>query len=395
MSNKLPIVLLVALIIGYVMLEVFGPKGDDWNPNYGRDKVQPFGSQLLYEGMEDIFPENKIIPVEDAPSEQLKEFQKERTNYVIVQQVLNMDPVDARSLLRYVENGNNVFVSAVSLDGALGDSLGVYSDDFWTRIWEGNETASKDDYLKLKERYDPKEVHYPLLDNVVYNHYYSGSEKEILGTNRDNDPVFIRIDRGEGSFFIHSIPYLFTNFFMVDEVNHEYISKVLSFLPERTTYWDEYYKPGKLHIDNQMSYILDQTSLRWSWMLLLVSLVLFILFEGKRRQRIIPVIQAPANDTLEFTRTVGRLYFLHGDHKDIAEKKIKFLFEYIRNRWQMSTGEIDEDFRRRLAGKSGVKRPLVDNLLNAIEGVKGSEKVSEDRLLFLHHQMEEFYEQCR
>jgi len=395
MSNKLPVLVLVVLIIGYIILEVFGPKGDDWNPNYGHNQIQPFGSQLLYEGMGDLFPGNEIIPVDIAPSEQLKEFQRERTNYMIVQQVLEMDPVDARSLLRYVENGNNVFVSAVSFDGALGDSLNVYSDDFWYRIFDGNEEASKDDYLKLDEAYDPKVVHYPLLDNVVYNHFYTSSAKEVLGTNRDGEPVFVRLDRGEGSFFIHSIPYLFTNYFMVDEINHEYISKVLSFLPERKTYWDDYYKPGKLHLDNQMSYILDQTSLRWSWMLLLVSVLLFIIFNAKRQQRVIPVVEPPANDTLEFTRTVGRLYFLHGDHKDIADKKIKFLFEYIRNRWQMSTRDLDETFRKRLANKSGVKRPAVDNLINAIEGIQNSEKVSENRLLILHHHMEDFYEHCR
>ena len=394
MRNKLPIFILVALIIGYILLEVMGPKGDDWSPNYGSDRIEPFGSQLLHEGLEDIFPGQKVINVDVSPAERLREFQKERTNYMIVQQVLDVKGEDARALLRYVENGNNVFIAAVSLDGALGDSLKLNSDSFWDRIWDEDE-VSKDNYVYLDEDYDPGEKHYPLLDNVVYNSYSAYYADDILSRNRDNDAIFVRVDRGEGSFYVHSIPYMFTNYFMVDPVNHEYISKILSFLPERTTYWDEYYKPGRLHVDTPVSFILDQRSLRWSWFLLLATVVLFIIFHGKRRQRVIPVVEPPSNDTLEFTRTVGRLYYLHGDHKDLAEKKIKFLLEYIRNRWHLTTRDLDDEFRRRLAGKSGAKRPLVDNLFNTVEYVQKSEKIGEENLWALHQQIDEFYKQSR
>lgn len=394
MRNKLPIFILVALIIGYVFLEVLGPKADDWSPNYGLDRTEPFGSQLLHEGMEDLFPGQDILTVEESPAERLKEFQKERSNYMIIQQVLKVESDDARSLLRYVENGNNVFIAAVSLEGALGDSLGMNSDSFWDKIFD-QEVISKDNYVYMDDDFDPTEKHYPLLDNVVYNSFLAYNADKILSRNRDNDAIYVRIDKGEGSFYIHSIPYMFTNYFMVDPVNHEYISKVLSFLPERTTYWDEYYKPGRVHVDTPVSFILDQRSLRWSWFLLLATVVLFIIFHGKRRQRVIPVVEPPVNDTLEFTRTVGRLYYLHGDHKDIAEKKIKFLLEYIRNRWQLSTGELDDEFRRRLAGKSGAKRPLVDNLFNTIDFVRKSSKIGEENLSLLHRMMDDFYNQSR
>lgn len=394
MRNKLPIFILVALLIGYVFLEVLGPKADDWSPNYGLDRTEPFGSQLLHEGMADLFPGQDIVTVEESPAERLKEFQKERSNYMIIQQVLNVESDDARSLLRYVENGNNVFIAAVSLEGALGDSLGLNSDSFWDKIFD-QEVISKDNYVYLDDDFDPTEKHYPLLDNVVYNSFLTYNVDKTLSRNRDNDAIYVRIDKGEGSFYIHSIPYMFTNYFMVDPVNHEYISKVLSFLPERMTYWDEYYKPGRVHVDTPVSFILDQRSLRWSWFLLLATVILFIIFHGKRRQRVIPVVEPPVNDTLEFTRTVGRLYYLHGDHKDIAEKKIKFLLEYIRNRWQLSTGELDDEFRRRLAGKSGAKRPLVDNLFNTIDFVRKSSKIGEENLSLLHRMMDDFYNQSR
>ncbi|MBL0018352.1 MAG: hypothetical protein IPP17_18390 [Bacteroidetes bacterium] len=136
--------------------------------------------------------------------------------------------------------------------------------------------------------------------------------------------MFIRIDMGEGSFYLHSVPLMFTNYFMVDPVNNQYISKALSFLPVQDVIWDEYFKPGKVKTDSPVGHLLEQPALRWAWILALAGVLLFMVFESKRKQRIIPVIEPLNNTTLEFTKTVGILYFAHGDHKDISEKKIKF-----------------------------------------------------------------------
>ena len=394
MKNKiLPIALLVLVFVAYVLLEVFGPKGEDWTPKYGGDHDEPFGSMLVFEGLADLFPNDKVVPVEIAPSEQLAEFEKNPSNYIIIQHTLETAWEDAKALIRYVENGNNVFIAAAAFEGALADSLGIESDSFWDLV--DGEEFSQDDYVSFTTDYDPEEKHYPLLDNIYYDNVPSWNSSEILSRNRDGRSVFVRLDRGEGAFFIHSVPLLFTNYSMVDPVNQEYIARSFSFLPQQTTYWDEYYKPGKLHMKSPVNFILNQRSLQWSWYLLLATIVLFVIFEGKRRQRVIPVVEPPANDTLEFTKTVGRLYFLHGDHKDIADKKIKFLNEYIRNRWGIPTRSYDPDFRHRLSQKSGVKRAVIDQIFDAAGKIEGTKKIDQPTLHHLHAQIEEFYRQSK
>lgn len=389
----LPILLLLLAFVGYVLLEIFGPKGDDWTPKYGNDHTEPFGSMLVYEGLEDIFPDVPVQMVDIAPSEQLVEFKGGSSNYIIIQHSLDVDREDARALLRYVRNGNNVFIAAAAFEGALGDSLDISSDAFWD-IVDGEE-FSKDDYVHFDPIYDAEETHYPLLDNIYYDKIPSWNSSEILSRNRDGRSVFVRLDMGEGSFFIHSIPLLFTNYSMVDPVNQEYIARSFSFLPQQATYWDEYYKPGRIHMKSPVNFILNQRSLQWSWYLLLVTIVLFVLFEGKRRQRVIPVVEPPANDTLEFTKTVGRLYFLHGDHKDIAEKKIKFLNEYIRNRWGIPTRSYDEGFRHRLSQKSGVNRAVIDQIFDSAASIEASKKIDQPSLHHLHARIAEFYQKSK
>lgn len=393
MRNKLPIIILVVMFIGYILLEVLGPKAENWNPNYSKEDKVPFGSHLVFEGLQDLFPDQSILIVEQAPSEQFVEFEESHSNFIILEQVLDMNGGDANAVLDYVKNGNTVFIAASVLNGALGDSLGLDPDDFWDLVYK--EEFSKDDFLTLPPYVDSTEKHYPLLDNVYYNHFPGFVGDENLSYNRDSNITLTRMDLGEGHLYLHSIPFMFTNYFMVDSQNAEYISRVLSFLPQQKTYWDEYYKPGNVHLDTPMTFILDQTSLKWAWFLLLGTVLLFVVFEGKRRQRPIPVVEPPRNDTLEFTRTVGRLYFLHGDHKDLAEKKIKFLMEYIRNRWQLSTHEPNESFMDRLSQKSGVTLPLLENLFLAIQNIEATKKVEEETLLYLDRQIEQFYHKCR
>ena len=49
--------------------------------------------------------------------------------------------------------------------------------------------------------------------------------------------------------------------------------------------------------------------------------LLFIFFEAKRRQRIIPILQAIAQYYAAFTRTVAGLYRQGNDHTLMAKRK--------------------------------------------------------------------------
>ena len=54
----------------------------------------------------------------------------------------------------------------------------------------------------------------------------------------------------------------------------------------------------------------------------LLSIILFIFFNAKRRQRIIPIIEPLVNSTVDFTKTIGNLYFQQNNNADLINKKI-------------------------------------------------------------------------
>jgi hypothetical protein len=147
---------------------------------------------------------------------------------------------------------------------------------------------------------------------------------------------------------------------------------------------------GKGERESPLRFILSRTALAWAYGITIVSLLCYVLFEAKRRQRIIPVVSPPQNATLEFVDTIGRLYYQHGDHKNLAQKKITYFMESIRTRFYLKTGILDEEFVDRLSEKSNVEREQVKMLISLIRKISESDSVSEDMLIRLSDMIERF-----
>jgi hypothetical protein len=114
-----------------------------------------------------------------------------------------------------------------------------------------------------------------------------------------------------------------------------------------------------------------------------------MVFESKRKQRPIPVIKPLVNSTLEFTATIGNLYFQRGDHKNIIEKRIHFFFDYVRTHFYLSGSE--PDFVERLSKKSMKPTDQIQSLISGINNCISAPKISTTELTDLNKQFERFY----
>ena len=138
----------------------------------------------------------------------------------------------------------------------------------------------------------------------------------------EKQPNFVKINFGEnnGAFYIHTNPFAFTNYHLLD-TKEDYAATVLSFLPKQQVIWDNYYKSGRKIISSPLHYILTSPALKWAFYTSVFTLLLFVIFRGKRTQRIIPVVEPLENSTVEFTQTIGELYYQSGDYTNIISKK--------------------------------------------------------------------------
>jgi hypothetical protein len=212
---------------------------------------------------------------------------------------------------------------------------------------------------------------------------------ELLG-KYSNQPNFIRFRMGDGAIYIHTSPRTFSNYVLRDSNDWEYAFRCLSYLPVEDVFWDEHYKGFGLQ-RSELSYILSQAPLRWAYYLLIIGLLIFILFEGKRRQRIIPVLEPVKNTTLEFVETVGRLYYQNRDHTDLAAKKIAHFYDFLYHRLYIRYRPGDEKIIAQISSKSGLPEEKIRELFQLIETV--SHSATEWNVVELSKKIDEFYRQ--
>ena len=139
-----------------------------------------------------------------------------------------------------------------------------------------------------------------------------------------------------------------------------------------------------------MQFILKNKSLKWAYYLLLIGVTIFIFFEGKRKQRSIPIIKPLQNQTLAFTRTVAHMFFEKQEHKNIAEQEIRYFLEYIRRHFHLQTLELDRKFQQDLAARSGKSIESISKLIRHIEQIHQKNTILEEDLVKLNKMIEAF-----
>ena len=94
------------------------------------------------------------------------------------------------------------------------------------------------------------------------------------------------------------------------------------------------------------------------------------------------------NTTIDFTKTIGNLYYQEKDHQNIAEKKIVFLLEKIRNEYYIDTFNLDETFINRLHQKTGKDKIAIENVVRMIKKIRNQSQTTEKELITFNELLE-------
>lgn len=378
--------LLLATCLGLaVVVPLLTPEPIDWSMSFSRKDRIPFGSLVVFETLPQMFAEQKITATHMPVYNILGEREFGRTNYIFLNNVFAPDELDTRELLDFVANGNSAFIAANIFSGKLADTLKLATDAHFV-LQDSVCLNFVNPHLRAASDYE--------YQKQTVSHYFSRfdtTRATILGRDSRGQINYIRLHFGRGDFYLHSFPLAFTNYNMLARNNHEYVAKAFSYLSQQDTFWDEYYKLGRSQASTPLRYVLSQAPLRYAYYLGLAGVLLFILFQGKRRQRVIPVITPKVNTSLAFVATVGRLYYQAGDHKNLVRKKLAFFAEYLRTRFYLSSQTWDEEFVQRVIEKSGHAPAEVRALFMRLRTLQNSDHISADDLLQLNAALEKFY----
>jgi hypothetical protein len=137
-------------------------------------------------------------------------------------------------------------------------------------------------------------------------------------------------------------------------------------------------------------FIFDSDALYTAYVLTILSLILYMIFDGRRRQRAIPIVEPIKNTTLEFVNVVSHVYFNSDNHQFISEERIRYFYESIRKRFAISTSDINDEFYQQISDLSGYDQKLVKQLFVYCEKLKRSKNTTEYDLIELSRQINNF-----
>ena len=366
---------------------------------FSKNDKKPFGANIAYRQLEAMYYRNTIRNKKQGFTKTWRDINDTASLYICIAPALHVNEEEIEAMMEYIAAGNELFISAGYIDPQLLTKIKC------NEMYHG--TSAEEMFSYMKSTFsnsipDPKllySYYYLPFKNYFFN--LDSSNTRAIGYNEDKRPNAIVYFHGKGKLFLHCDPRAFSNYFLLQDKNYEYLQNALAFtktVPEHL-YWDDYYyklwyrKKGKNDEKSfsTFSEIMKYPSLVYAFWISLALLLLYILFGGKRLQRIIEQLKPNENTTVTFTETIGQLYLQKKDNKNIADKMITYFNEYIRNKYFLNTNLINEDFINTLSRKSGVNKDKVETLYRSIGSVHGSMDVNDYQLLSLQEQIQNFY----
>jgi len=361
---------------------------------YSKKDKKPFGTDIAYRQIEAMYYTNDIRDVKLNFKRTWDNISDTGSLYICIAPKLFVNEEEAEAMMEYVFDGNSLFISAGSIDDILLDKVGcraVYSSPAGEKMTGVMKNTAVSSAVLPAEQF--AYYYYPFKN---YFTAIDSSNTRVLGYNDSKRPNSIVHFYGKGRLYLHCEPRAFSNYFLLKENNYEYLKNTVAFTqsePEHV-YWDDYYNKLRRKNSNDFSTfseIMKHPPLAFAFWLSLILLLLYILFGGKRVQRIIQQLKPNENTTVTFTETIGRLYLQKKDNKNIADKMITYFNEYIRNTYFLNTNHVNADFIAVLSRKSGVEKDKVDTLYRTIVATHSSDVVNDYQLLSLHEQIQQFY----
>ena len=418
--TKIYIAVFVAVVGLMMYLEYTQPKLVDWRQTYSSHDKIPFGAYVLSHEIPKILPEKKLQFIEnktiaaflsDYNYEENYEYEDEDDSvmqisnsqedtecftdgvYFILRNDGSLSNADQNQLLQFVEHGNDAFLITQNLPAIICDSLNCEEKILFSLSHLEKFDSIK--YTLANPAFGKKDYYFTQNRELTYFSKIDTAKTTVLGyfsTINSQRINFIKQSYGKGNFYINLCPKAFSNYYLLNDTTYSYSINCINYIDKKEIFWDEYKKSINLPDENILMHIFKNPPLHWAWIILLAAGLLYMLFFGKRTQRIIPIINPLKNTTVEFTKTIGNMYFNNHQHGDLLSKKIKYFLFFVKEKYFMNVEGVNADFAELLHLKSGVSRNIIDRIVFLINKNKDSKYTAEADLREVNSAIDAFYE---
>ena len=379
-SVKIYIALLVVLLAAIIYFDATKAKPIDWTPTYSIKDKNPLGLYVFDKEKQNYFRNQKIEKVDISPYEYFYDQYDEDTlvktykikgTFLSISEYCDIDDASVGEICNFVSHGNSMFLSSKIIPNSLLDSL---------KLKMNSEFKYKDSIFNWVANKKLGTQKFKLIDGINNNYFskFDTIRTTVLGyQSGDSTRVnFVKVPWVNGNFYLHLQPAAFTNFHLLKDNHAQYAEKVLSYVPKGSIFWHIKNQTGEQISDSPLRFIFSKPALYWAYYIAIIGLLFFIIFNAKRKQRIVPIIEPLKNSTIDFTKTIGNLYYQEGNHDDTINKKIVYFLEKIRNQYLLDTDNLNDEFIKKLTQKSGKNILDVQNVIYLINQHRNNQHIS-------------------
>lgn len=354
---KIYAIIFIIIMVILALLEVNKKEVTDWRKNFDVNQKSPFGLFVFNKEIKDLL-KNNLTKIDVAPYDYYTEKNKKPHNILIVES--EMDPESWNKILDEVSKGSDAMIIVNRLPKNISDTIGFYGSKISyeeQNVLKLTDKKYQNDFIKLDKFPSGRGFSY-IKPNV-----------QVLGKtveeNNNDQANFIKAPFGKGNVYVHCEPLFLTNYYLLQSGNVKYAQSVFSYLNDRETLW--FVESNTKESRSLLRFILSNPALKYAWWVFLGGIILFIFFNVKRKQRIVPIIEPLKNTSADFVKSIGNLYLQEGDFHDMMAKKAQYFLNKVRLDLLIDTQNLDEEFAKKLQLKTGKNSDMVNEAIILIK----------------------------
>lgn len=373
----------------------------DWTESYDSNHKIPFGTYVLRNEMDGLFPDATITDIKTPTFAYFDEHQYDvhQEMYIFIYNYLPHPEVALSEISYFVETGGTAFLAQRNNQPFIKE-LGVEIEAIpWM---SANKNALS---LSVIKDNSEKNHDFEVIRTSNYFSTFNAETTEVLGYvyfDGKKEPNFLKVNFGEGYYLLHAEPIVFTNYYLLKKGQSPYVADVFSYAENYGILWDNQrinrvFSSGnnKGNFFSALDFFMKHPALKTAFLLLILLGLLYLLFNYKRRQRVLPILLPYENHTLNFSKTLAEVYRNHKDHQAIVRYKINYFLEQIRWRYQLTSKDFGEEFPKKLSAKSGVDLALCQALFQTIDTLQNKENCQKEDFYQLHALLTKFNQKSK
>ena len=393
----------VGFLVFVFLLEWNAPSKFVWDPTFNHYDKQPFGCAVFDSLMEKSTPAGYEVTRKTFSQLEREGYGKKPHAFLVLSNGVELTETDIRALDKLLKNGNKVFIATSYL---MPDSLNpdldvsVYGKGVFSPLQVQN--SIKNQSIPYDTLVFPRQLPYQEKEYHVYS-AMTGSYVVVEGkvtcdtlvkswvSEEDSDstegywePRIVSIKRGKGELFLSCEPLLMTNYGILDTETNELVFRLMSQFRGLPIIRSEAYGPEtEFETNTPLRFWLQNEPLRWAIYLTLGGLLLFCIFYARRRQRVIPVVEEPANRSLEFVKLIGTLYHQKHINSDLLQKKYSYFAETLRRMTMIDIEDVEsrKENIAQIAIRTGMPEAEVRMILDRVDRyLQGNDELKDTAL---------------